>query len=391
MLRSERSSLRRFLLLYWLLTLSLLVLAFTVYYRSQERIMLLEQKARMVDYASEQIKRLARLHRYFPELRTYPRDSRFRSAIYDLEYRQIFSTMQSNDVDFRKDIYRRDGVIHYVKILDKYYLGAKYLFIETPDNLHWYRQMMWKLGIAGVMAILLLALVGLYLARLFTRPMRRSIELLDRFIKDTTHELNTPLSTILTNVEGIDASSLDDRQRRKLERIEVAARTVSSLYDDLKFVTLEGKRPAREEEFDFAPLLRERLEYFEGMMRAKGIRLESSIRSAPIHADRRLLARVVDNLLSNAIKYNRRGGTIRVRLLPGKLRIEDTGRGISKVALSEIFERYSRFDESEGGFGLGLDIVRRIVDRYGFDLKIDSEEGKGTWVVLRWGNEVKGK
>jgi len=346
--------------------------------------MLLEQKARMVDYAARQIKRLQRLHNYFPEEKFYPRDSRFRSAIYDLEQVQIFSTLQNNAVDFRKDIYQRNGVIHFVKLLDKYYLGAKYLFIEVPDNRAWYWGMVRKIALMMLGILLLLAIAGHYLARLFTRPMRRSIDLLDRFIQDTTHELNTPLSAILTNIETIDTESLDARNRRRFERIDLAARTVSTLYDDLKFVTLEGERPANDVTFDLADLLRERLDYFDPMIRAKNLALETAIQPAPIHADRKLIARVLDNLISNAVKYNRRGGTITVSLKAGDLIIRDSGRGISKKSLQEIYERYSRFDESEGGFGLGLDIVRRIVDRYGFKLRIDSEKGQGTWVTLQW-------
>ncbi|WP_457608616.1 sensor histidine kinase [Nitratifractor sp.] len=384
MLRSERKSLRRFLFLYGLLTLSLVALVSYLYYRSQERIMLLERKAAMVDYAADQIKRLERLHKHFPEERRYPRDRRFRSAIYDLEHVQIFSTLQNNNVDFRRDIYRRSGVIHYVKLLDRYYLGAKYLFIEVPDDRHWAMAATKRIALFGGIALLLLGLLGFYLARLFVRPMRRSIELLDRFIKDTTHELNTPLSSILANIEMIEPERLDDRNRRRLERIDVAARTVSTLYDDLKFVTLEGERPAKEERFDLSELVTERLEYFSTLLRSKKLTLVKELEPAPILADRRLMSRLLDNLLSNAVKYNRRGGKIEVRLRPGELRISDTGRGIPREKLREVFERYSRFDESEGGFGLGLDIVRRIADRYGLKLRFESEEGRGTTVIMQW-------
>ena len=389
MLRSERSTLRRFLALYALLTLALVLVVSILYYRSEERIMLLERKAQVADYAADQIKRLRRLHEHFPRERTYPRDSRFRSAVYDLEYVQIFSTMHNNVVDFRRDIYRHDGVIHFVKILDSYYLGAKYLFIEIPDDRAWFWTTLGKTVLGAVAALLLMALAGIYLARLFLSPMRRSIELLDRFIKDTTHELNTPLMTILANVESLDPADLDARQRRKLERIDLAARTVSTLYDDLKYVTLESERPARDADFDLKELIEERLLFFETMFRARNLELRKELHPAAMHADRRLVARLVDNLLSNAVKYNRRGGTIEVTLRPGELRIRDSGRGIPPDALREIFERYSRFDESEGGFGLGLDIVRRIAERYGFELTLDSEPGQGTEVAIHWKDSVK--
>jgi two-component system OmpR family sensor kinase len=384
LLRSERKSLRRFLALYALLMLGIFALSAALYYRYEEQRMLLGYKSRMIDYAAEQIRRLRSLHESFPRERRYPRDSRFRSAIYDLEYTQIFSTLRNNRVDFLGDIYRRDGVIHFVKLLDNYYLGAKYLFIELPEDRAWLRETWLRILGAGILLGGILALLGLYLARLFLRPMRRSIQLLDDFIQDTTHELNTPLSAILGNVEMIDPRRLEERDRKRFERIAVAARSVSALYEDLKFLTLERHRPVEDRPLEVAELLEERLEYFEILMRSKGIRVERDLAPARMVADRRLIARLVDNLLSNAVKYNRRGGRIRVRLRPGELRIEDTGVGMSERAIEEVFERYRRFDESEGGFGLGLDIVKRIVEHYGMRIRLESEEGEGTRVILEW-------
>ena len=364
--------------------LGIFTLSSYVYYRFQEQLMLTGTKSRLIDYAAEQIRRLRELHYAFPTENRYPRDKRFRSAIYDLEYVQIFSTLHNNDVDFLRDVYRRDGYIYYVKLLDSYYLGAKYLFIEVPENREWFRTTVMRIALAGLILGTLLAILGYWLAHLFVRPMRRSIELLDRFIQDTTHELNTPLGAILGNVEMVDPRRLDERDRRRFERIALAARTVSTLYEDLKFLTLERHRPPQDEALDMRRLVEERLEFFELAMRSKKLRLEQDLEAAMLHADRRLMARLVDNLLSNAVKYNRRGGTIRVELRPGELVIGDSGVGMSPEELEEVFERYRRFDETEGGFGLGLDIVRRIVEQYGMEIRIESEKGRGTRVILRW-------
>ncbi len=387
MLRSERKSLRRFLALYALLMLGLFILGSTLYYRSQEQVMLLQTKSRLMDYAVEQIRRLKRLHEHFPQQNRYPRDPRFRSAIYDLEYVKIFSTLRDGRVDFLGDIYSVGDVIHYVKILDNYYLGAKYLFIEVPRDRSWQQAVLGRIALAGTVLGILLALLGYSLAKLFVRPMRQSIRLLDDFIHDTTHELNTPLSSILANIEMIDPAAMKEGDRRRLERIGVAARTVSTLYEDLKFLTLERHRPVRDELFSLDRLLKERLDYFEVLLRSKQLELRTEVEPVTIRADRRLLARLIDNFLSNAIKYNRRGGRIEVTLRPGSLRIADTGVGIEAEALEQIFERYRRFDSSEGGFGLGLDIVKRIADRYGFVIDIRSRKGEGTEITVSWKTE----
>ncbi len=351
--------------------------------------MLLRSKSKMMEYATEQIHRLKYLHKHFPKQRLYPRDRRFNSAIYDLEHVKIFSTLRNPNVNFLGDIYSLGDVIHYVKVLDLYYLGAKYLFIEVPQDRSWIWGV-WKRIILVALALsLVMSLLGYYLARLFVRPMRQSIRLLDDFINDTTHELNTPLSSILANIEMIDSTQLPKQEQRRLERIEVAARTVSTLYEDLKFVTLERHRPVQNELFAFNELLYERLEYFEVLIRSKKLELRSKIEPVKICADRRLIARVIDNLLSNAIKYNRRGGRLEVILEAGRLRIIDSGIGMEADELEHIFERYRRFNDSEGGFGLGLNIVKRIVDLYSWSIEIHSQKGKGSEVVLQWDSRVE--
>ncbi len=381
-LRSERKSLFRFLGVYTLLVMLLIGLVGYFYYQSQEKLAFSAYRIKLMEYATDQAKRLHSLHDHFPELSTYPRDDRFESAIYDLEYVKIFSTLHESHINLEEEIYRVGDRIQFVKILDNYYLGAKYLIIEVPEDTEWFAATLRTIEGYGLGALLLLMLIGLYLARLFVRPMRHSILLLDQFIKDTTHELNTPLSAILANIESIDPEGISETNARRLGRINVAARTVSTLYEDLKFATLEQEKETEDTVLDMEVLVRSRLEFFEILMQSKKLTLETDIAPATLIADRRLIERVVDNLLSNAIKYNRRSGTIRVSLAPGRLEITDTGIGIAPEDLPHIFERYSRFNESEGGFGIGLSIVKRIVDHYGMQIEAISNEGEGTRFVL---------
>ena len=384
-LRSERKSLFRFLGVYTLLVMLLIGLVGYFYYQSQEKLAFSAYRIKLMEYATDQAKRLHYLHDHFPELSTYPRDDRFESAIYDLEYVKIYSTLHEPHINLEEEIYRVGDRIQFVKILDNYYLGAKYLIIEVPEDTEWFVATLRTIEGYGLGALLFLMLIGLYLARLFVRPMRHSILLLDQFIKDTTHELNTPLSAILANIESIDPEGISEANARRLGRINVAARTVSTLYEDLKFATLEQEKETEDTVLDMDVLVRSRLEFFEILMQSKKLTLETDIAPASLIADRRLIERVVDNLLSNAIKYNRRNGMIHVSLSPGRLEVADTGIGIAPEVLPHIFERYSRFNESEGGFGIGLSIVKRIVDHYGMQIEAISNEGKGAVFILSFG------
>jgi len=384
LLKSEKKSLLRFLALYTALVILLITLLSVFYYQSQEKLMFSNERAELSQYAYIQTKRLKVLHYFFPEKREYPRDPRFRSAIYDIEHKKIFSLLENETILFNKEIYITDGHIHFVKTLDTYYLGTKYLIIEVKEDGKWKAEV-WKY-IAGysLLAFSLFMIFGLFLARLFLKPMRDSIMLLDRFIKDTTHELNTPLSTILTNIEMMDTHVMVEKNRKKLNRINIAAKTVSQLYRDLTYLTLEQEKRHDVVEIELRGLIYDRIEYFTALANTKHLHFELDLENAMIHADKQKIIRVIDNLISNAIKYNKRGGTIAISLRMRRLEIRDTGVGIDEEKIPFIFDRYMRFNQSEGGFGVGLSIVKKILDEYHIDIAVYSQIQKGTRMVLTW-------
>jgi two-component system OmpR family sensor kinase len=354
------------------------------YFQSQEKLMLADKRATLSKYAYIQTKRLKVLHQYFDKRTTYPRDTRFKSAIYDLEYVKIFSELSNATITFLEGIYLREHTIQFVKRLTDFYLGAKYLIIEIPDDGKW-RKNIWKnIEIYGIFGFLIYILIGIYLAKLFLRPMRNSIILLDRFIKDTTHELNTPLSAILANIEMMDTDVMIEKNRTKLNRINIAAKTVSHLYNDLIFMTLEKEKDNENTLIELKELIENRAEYFSILAESKQIKCELDLEKSTLYANRRKITRVIDNLISNAIKYNIRNGTIGIYLRENYLMIWDTGIGIEEDKLPLIFDRYLRFNSSEGGFGIGLSIVKTILEEYQIDIKISSQKGKGTKMVLTW-------
>jgi len=346
--------------------------------------MLAEQRATLSKYAYIQTKRLKVLHHFFDERREYPRDSRFKSAIYDLEFIQIFSLLDNDEVHFDEGIYITDGHIHFVKNLDDFYLGTKYLVIEVEDDGIW-RSVIWKHIVGyGLFSFFFFMVFGLYLAKLFLKPMRDSIVLLDRFIKDTTHELNTPLSAILANIEMMDKKVMVDKNITKLNRITIAATTVSLLYKDLTYLTLEQEQKNEDETIEMKALIHDRAEYFNILAQSKHLECRLNLEEATLYADRRKITRVIDNLISNAIKYNKRNGLIEITLSQGELHIRDTGIGINEEKIPFMFDRYLRFNDTEGGFGVGLSIVKRILDEYHISIDVQSKEGEGTTMVLRW-------
>jgi len=187
LLKNEKQSLRRFLYLYIFLVLAIITLLSIFYYQSQEKLMFSNQRTVLSGYATEQVKRLKILHHYFPTKNRYPRDERFKSAIYDIEQNLIFSTLKNNSVNLYKSIYRTGDKIHFIKYLDDYYLGAMYLVIEIDEDRSWHKETILYIIALGTVVLSILAIFGLFMLRLFLRPMRKLYSILDNFIKDTTH------------------------------------------------------------------------------------------------------------------------------------------------------------------------------------------------------------
>ena len=384
LLGSEKKSLLRFLALYVAMVMLMLIIIASYYYQTQEKLMLSNQRATLFKYGYVHAKRLKVLHHFFDERRDYPRDPRFKSAIFDIDKKTIFSLLDEPQVSFDKEIEIVGSHIHFLKSLDDFYLGTKYIIIEVEDDGLW-REAIWKDIIGyGLLAFFLFLLFGLYLAKLFLKPMRDSIMLLDRFIKDTTHELNTPLSAILANVEMMDTEVMMEKNKTKLNRINIAAKTVSTLYKDLTFLTLEKERSNENEHIDLKELIKDRAEYFAILAQSKKITYQFDLHPAMIFMDRQKLTRVIDNLISNAIKYNRRNGVVGFELKQGELTIWDKGIGIPSNMLPLIFDRYSRFNKTEGGFGIGLSIVKKIIDEYGMEIEAHSQKNEGTRMVIKW-------
>lgn len=381
----EKKTLRSFLFLYAFLALLILAFVAFLYYGLERDLMLQNQREALSNLTNEQIVRLKSLHVNLDKEQTYPRDERFNSAIYDSSLKQIFSTLSTHKVNLYEDIYLKNGHIYFIKELESYYLGARYIVIEVDAPHSWEKKVFRKLLIYGAIIFGILVVIGYFLLGLLLRPMRDTISLLDRFIKDTTHELNTPVNAILSNIEMIDTQALDESLAKKIKRITIASKTISNLYDDLTYLVLSHQILSQDVEVDLKLLIEERLEYFSLLFESKKIVLSIELQEGVVlMIDRKKIAKLLDNILSNAIKYNKIGGSIHISLTEHGIEIRDSGRGIEKSKINQVFERYSRFDRSVGGFGIGLSIVASIAKEYALHVKIDSILGEGTTVRITW-------
>ena len=223
----------------------------------------------------------------------------------------------------------------------------------------------------------------------------QSFETMRRFVADASHELRTPLAVIRGEA---DVALAQDRSpgeyQESLAIIQDEARRLSRLVDDLLNLARAdaGHVNLRVDEFYLNDLLAECCRSVEAAAGARQIDLECRCPGdVAFHGDQELLRRLVLNLLDNAIRYTPAGGKIVVSLetAESELRIlvSDTGIGVSPEAAPYIFGRFYRGDQARsrqnGGFGLGLSIVKWIAESHKGTVNVTSEPGKGsTFTVL---------
>ena len=262
---------------------------------------------------------------------------------------------------------------------EEYYVAVK---VADPE----FAILMLKLKIIFFSFIILLAIliIAYFIIRLSLRPLYRRIDFLNGFIRDTTHEINTPLSVILMSIEMFETDP-----QKYLNNIKTASKTISTLYEDLTLVKFGGEEDNAVTTFSLSELVRDRLSYFGLNLEQKNINLNAQIAEVQLRSSYKKVRKIIDNLLSNAIKYCDENGDVGVNLTPSALTISNGGAGIAKENLSRIFDLYARFDERNGGFGIGLHIVKTFCDELGFKISCKSKEGLTEFRVEFGENVVK--
>ena len=386
--KSETRTIIGFSLIYSILVLVILGVITFLYYQFKKDLMIQDKRQTLQNYSNTHIANLKELHINIDKSDIYPRDERFNSAIYDSSKKKIFSTLLMGDVKLDEVIYLKDGYIHLIKEPESYYLGSKYIIVEIEDDNIWFANIKYKMLFWFLFSFILLLFVGYFIAKLFLKPMRESIQMLDRFIKDTTHELNTPIAAILSNIQMINKDNIDEKLAKKINRIEIGAKTISNIYEDLTFVSLNNQIISNNEKLYFSQILNQRVDFFKSIASSKKIEFILDIKDDIfIVCDVKKLSKLIDNILSNAIKYNKFQGFIKVTLKDKILIIEDSGKGMSKDNLSNLFTRYKRFDKSVGGFGIGLNIVSLIAKEYDFKVDVISKIDVGRRIKIKWQEE----
>lgn len=212
------------------------------------------------------------------------------------------------------------------------------------------------------------------------------------FVSNVSHEMKTPIAIIKNYAELLKADHIAEEQRQEYaESIEGAAIRLSDLISNiLKLNKLENQRIIPEAEaYDVCRQLCECILQFEDAWEEKEIELETEIEdTAMVEADESLLELVWNNLMSNAVKFTEPGGTITVKQTADdnnvRISVSDTGCGMDHDSIDRIFDKFYQGDTSHSkeGNGLGLALVKRVLELSDGDIQVYSEPGKGSTFLV---------
>ncbi|EAH4571862.1 TPA: HAMP domain-containing histidine kinase [Campylobacter lari] len=285
-----------------------------------------------------------------------------------LRHKNIHIIIETDDLGFKKEQYRKDN----------------YNNLDIND----FADELWKLKLKTIfytlICILLLAMVAYILILLVFKNIKEQFKALNDFIKDTTHEINTPLSVILASIKKFDDTNLNPNNIKKLNHIKLASKNLNHIYQNLIALNFFLQKENTKEDINLKELLEQRLEYFETLIAQKNLIIEKNLLEQNFYANKEEMQILIDNLLSNAIKYTNAHKKIYIYLKEKTLTIKDEGQGMSTKEIAQIFTRYKRFNQDQGGFGIGLNLVKQIADKNNINIKVLSKENEGSEFILSW-------
>jgi heavy metal sensor kinase len=229
--------------------------------------------------------------------------------------------------------------------------------------------------------------------------LEKSVDKIRQFSGDVSHELRTPLTIIRGEVEVLLRKDRDVSEYiRTLDSVLEESQRMEKIIDDLLFLSrIEALDRAKlNQSVRLNEILTTVVESRNPMIRKQGVECEAGeIEEVTVKGNADLLERMIANILDNALRYTQEGGTISYSLTKtgnsAQLEISDTGIGIPADAIPFIFDRFFVVDKSRsketGGSGLGLSIVKWIVDSHKARIDVRSEEGKGTTVGVLFNPE----
>ena len=223
---------------------------------------------------------------------------------------------------------------------------------------------------------------------------REQIEIIKKdFFANASHELKSPLTSIIGYEQMILNGIIDDKEEIKeasLKILKEANRMNQIIIDMLELSNLEFSKTYDLKEENITNLLNDVIKSYQTKINNKNIKLNLNIDNVILNCNKEQLETLFSNLLDNAIKYNKDNGIIDIILNKDYFQIKDSGIGIPKEEQNRVFERFYRVDKAKsketGGTGLGLAIVKHICEKFGYSINLESKVNEGTTFIIKFDN-----
>ncbi len=220
----------------------------------------------------------------------------------------------------------------------------------------------------------------------FAERLDAFVERERNFTRDASHELRTPLTVMKVAADVLaDEEGLSPFAARALERVRRSVREMEALIETFLVLARESESGLREEDFLANDMVAAEVARYRELLGNKPVALVLLERARfALHAPPRVFAVMVGNLIRNACLYTEKG-SVTVEVEADRVRVIDTGSGMSEEDVERAFQPFYRGSRTGGrGHGIGLAIVRRIADRYGWQVTLDSELGRGTTATAQF-------
>ena len=238
----------------------------------------------------------------------------------------------------------------------------------------------------NVLLIIFGLTVYTYLSNALLEPLFKAEINLQKRVKETLHELNIPASTIQINAQMLGKSIKDEKNLKRLNRINQATQDLLNLYDQMEYDIKKEIDKIDEQAFSIKQTIQISVVKFQDIK--NNISINQNINDINLYGDKNGFIKVIDNLISNAIKYNTEDGVIDIVFKDNHLSIYNSGKSIDTKNIFMIFDKYYQEDSTSDGFGLGLNIVKEFCDKNKIAIKIGTQDD-GTKISLNLSNIIK--
>ena len=302
-------------------------------------------------------------------------------GLYDSDGRALHSSLEYKEVDFNHKMTKDSYFIQMVQKLQNPLHNVHYIVAEDTGMPLGKENLLSLIIIVIFFSFIFIAFIGYLLSRLLLKPVKEKIAHIDRFIKDSAHEINTPIASLLMSVSALKKKGIADP--KILNHISISSKQISDVYNSLSHLAFDDIKIERTTlAVNFKEVVQRSVEFYSEIAKAKSIHIHTELENLSIMIDKEDASKLINNLLSNAVKYNKKEKNITLILKDKSLSVKDEGIGIDTKEIKAILKRYHRGTDLVGGFGIGLDIVNSICHRYKITLNIESKKSEGSTFTL---------